>query len=132
LSASGDPAAACCSLISELQNPLINTEAFEGSRVRVWEAASAEPLTVFRDSTAVSSAEKNSISASPRNEKRSVSEAAKDDTATEAAIKSEVYESNLKTTAVSVPTEPKEKEGGIDSPTANSEETEAGLLCCFK
>lgn len=36
LSASGDPAAACCSLISELQNPYVHPEAFASERMRVW------------------------------------------------------------------------------------------------
>ena len=35
LSASGDPAAACCSLIPELQNPDINTEALTGENAVV-------------------------------------------------------------------------------------------------
>jgi len=35
LTASGDPAAACCSLIPELQNPDVNCEAFKPDRVRV-------------------------------------------------------------------------------------------------
>jgi hypothetical protein len=36
LSASGDPAAACCSLIGELQNPYIHPEAFTMDRFRTW------------------------------------------------------------------------------------------------
>lgn len=36
LSASGDPAAACCSYISELQNPSINIEAFQYERFRFY------------------------------------------------------------------------------------------------
>ena len=36
-SASGDPAAACCSTISELQNPCINPDAFHASRFKIYE-----------------------------------------------------------------------------------------------
>jgi hypothetical protein len=36
LAASGDPAAACCSTIGELQNPVINIEAFDTSRIRIF------------------------------------------------------------------------------------------------
>ena len=35
LSASGDPAAACCSLISELQNPEVNPDAFSTDRIKL-------------------------------------------------------------------------------------------------
>lgn len=49
LSASGDPAAACCSLIGELQNPYIHPEAFTMDRFRTWpdgETLSDEPSTI--------------------------------------------------------------------------------------
>eukprot|EP01041_Mallomonas_annulata_P011756 gene11756-24654_t len=36
LAASGDPAAACCSTIGELQNPSIHPEAFESNRLVCW------------------------------------------------------------------------------------------------
>ena len=36
LSSSGDPAAACCSLIPWLQNPEVNPAGLNGSRARVW------------------------------------------------------------------------------------------------
>ena len=36
LSGSGDPAAACCSLISELQNPEINPSAFQKDNLVTW------------------------------------------------------------------------------------------------
>lgn len=46
LDASGDPAAACCSFIPELQNPDVNTEAFSGDAVRVICAPSPPPRSV--------------------------------------------------------------------------------------
>jgi hypothetical protein len=36
LAASGDPAAACCSTIAELQNPAINIEAFSTSHIKIF------------------------------------------------------------------------------------------------
>jgi hypothetical protein len=41
LAASGDPAAASCSLISELQNPFVNPEAFLAKRFRQWPEGSS-------------------------------------------------------------------------------------------
>jgi hypothetical protein len=40
LNESGDPAAACCSLISELQNPEINPSALRGENTMIWRALS--------------------------------------------------------------------------------------------
>ena len=36
LASSGDPAAACCSLIPWLQNPDVNPAGLDGTRARVW------------------------------------------------------------------------------------------------